>query len=170
MSEINGPTELTAQERLNKMDDYLDQWEVSIGLDKISVPHAKSEALRYMDLPIDERKKITPENAADAVLVLAQFAAYISRVVQKEESKMFWLSEEIMKVIASRVNQQKGYSFEERKALAIAENEAAQRLERLRRESQAKWKRLAFHAMRVEKIAMAYQNLSNVRRRLNEIG
>ncbi len=78
---------------------------------------------------------------------------------------MIWAREEIDKAVGPRLNQQKGYFMEERRLHALRENDFAQSLERQRAEAQGRFKRLLFYANRMESVASAYQNLSNVKSR-----
>lgn len=160
----------SAEQRLEKADAYLDGWEEQLGLPPLRQPQSHSEAIKLLDLGPDERKCLTPEDARDAVLILAQFAAYISRATQREEARMIWCQDTIIKTVAARMQQQNAYSYQERLSLAISENDHATRLEQMRALAQAKWKRLSFHAQRIEGIKMAYQNLANFHRRRDEHG
>ena len=115
-------------------------------------------------------RALPPDECAEAVVVLSQYAAFLTRACQREEARMAWAADEINKAVAPRLGQQKGYGLEERRLTAVAENEHASALERVRAEAQAKFKRLLYVSNRVEGVAKAYQNLSNVRRREMQYG
>lgn len=165
----NSEPPLTARQKLEVADKLLDNYEHEIGLPQFRLlPSVQEEALSLIEITLEKRQKLTPQQCAEAVLVLSVYAAYLGRACQREEARMAWAEEQTDKIVAPRLNQQQGYGFKEKRLLAVRENQHAQEFERIRAESQAKHKRLIFFAQRIEKIAEAYKNLSNVRRRNNE--
>lgn len=164
----SGP--LSANDKATKITDYLDSWENSIGLSQFTISSVENEAIQLLSKGTEERKKMSPYDAGHAAVTLSQFAAYIGRLCQKEEARMAWATDEIHKTVASRLSQQKAYSFQEKLLLAVAENEHAQNLERHRGDAQAKSTRLKYLANRIEKVAEAYKNLSSIFKREMQAG
>lgn len=113
---------------------------------------------------------MTPEAAGEASVVLAQYAMFLSQAAQREEANLLLLEEEILRAVAPRIAQQTVYGREEKRALAVREDEYASRLDRQRVGAAAKMKRLMFLATRVENVGRAYQALANVRRRERQYG
>lgn len=111
-----------------------------------------------------ERSKMTAAEAAEAELVLQRYAAYLARLAQQEEASTSLLTDQVTRIVTPRILMQGAYNHDERRALAVAENEVARRLDLELSASKAKAKRLAFFAMRVEKVASAYGRLAAGRR------
>jgi hypothetical protein len=130
----------------------------------------RDEAVRYMDLPAGERHKLTPDECGEAAVVLAQWAAHVSRACQREEADAEMLAERITEVVRLRLNQQNAYSPQERRALAIAEDSTASRLELQRVAAHVKARRLAYHANRIDRVSRAYEALANARKRERQYG
>lgn len=150
--------------------EALDNWEVKLGLPSFSPPKSKNEAFKYLDNTVEDRQKMTPEECADAVIALAHFSAYVTRACQREESEALLLKEQINKLIGEEIPLQKAYSPEERRSLAMADNEKAKELESLRIASSIKSKRLFMYADKIDKIAKAYETLSYSRKRNRQYG
>lgn len=141
-----------------------------MGLPPFQTPTGPDEAFRYLEMPAAERRKLTPVECADACIAIARFGAHVGRLCQQEEADAFLLDERITEIVRDHVHEQPAYTPFERRALAIAGNIEAAKLERARIAAVAKAKRLAYWASRYEKIARGFENLSNARRRDREYG
>lgn len=148
----------------------MEDWELKLGLPPFSPPLSKNEAFKYLDNTTEDRQKMTPEECADAVVALAHFSAYVTRASQREESEALLLKEQILKLIGEEIPLMKAYSPEERKSLALAENDKARELESLRIASSVKSKRLYMYADKIDKVAKAYETLSYSRKRTRQYG
>jgi hypothetical protein len=142
-----------------------------MGLPAFKTPLIRDEAIRYLEMASTERASLTPEDCAEAQIVLSQWATHVSRAQQREETNSFLLEEEIQRIISPRLGQQRQYaSVDERRALAIREDTVAQRLELQRLAAVAKAKRLSYIATHVGYIAKAYRDLADSRRRHIQYG
>jgi hypothetical protein len=152
-------------------DAKLEAFEAGIGLPKAGLSEELAgEAQRYLALGAKERAKLTPDDCAEACLVLSQYAAHIGRVCQQEEGRAALAGELTNRSVVARLDQEKGYAFDERRLKAVAGSTHATELDRGRLESLVRFKRLLFLAQRIEKVAEAYKGLAYVRRRNNENG
>lgn len=111
-----------------------------------------------------ERGKLTPAEAAEAELVLQRYAMYLGRLAQREEASTSLLVDQVTRCVAPRILQQGAYHPDERRALAVLENEVARKLDLELSAAKAKAKRLAYFSMRVEKVATAYGRLAIIKR------
>jgi len=148
----------------------LDSWEERVGLSKFEVPYVKDDAIKLLNLEVKERTKLTCEECADAVITLSQYSAYVSRASQRLEAEAFLLKEKFNQILGESIALQKAYSPDERKALAIKDNQFAQELDLQRVAAYTKAKRLYLYADRIDRVARAYEILSNVRRRGRQYG
>lgn len=130
----------------------------------LRVPRDKDRAVELLEMTTAERSKMTAAEAAEAEVVLQRYAMFLGRMAQQEEANAGMLDEHIVRIVAPRILQQGAYDHRERRALAIHENEVARRLDLELSAARAKAKRLAYLAMRVDKVAGAYGSLAASRR------
>lgn len=116
------------------------------------------------------RSKLSCEECAEATIILAQYSSYVGRAAQRQEAESFLLKERIQYLIGENMALQKAYSPDERKALALSQDEEAQELDLQRIAAFTKAKRLYGYAERIDKISRAYEVLSNVRKRERQYG
>ena len=64
-------TENTAKERLEKLDEILDSYETDLGIPKYTKEFYDDSTQQYLELSRDQIEKLTPENCAEAALLLA---------------------------------------------------------------------------------------------------
>jgi hypothetical protein len=155
----NGPNSLSIQDQLKKMEEILDEYESKLGLPAFCPQAIEAEATRLLRLTPQEMSKLAPDEKGEASVTLKQFAFYIQKAFNKEQARVHWAEERVKKVIAPGLAQQKAYAFEERKLLAIQENDAAIILERIRVNAQARVDRLSFITHRIEALAMSLFNI-----------
>ncbi len=144
--------------------ESLARWEERSGVPPLRVPRDKDRAVELLEMTTAERATMTGPEAAEAELVLQRYAAFLTRLAQQEEANAGMLDEHIVRIISPRILQQGAYDHRERRALAIHENEVAKRLDLELSAARAKAKRLAYLAMRVDKVASAYGSLAASRR------
>jgi hypothetical protein len=148
----------------------MDEWEAAVGLPEYRVPLTKDDAVRYLEMASEERRKRDAEECAEACVLLAQYAAHLTRTAQRAEAAAALLDDRITQLVRAEIPLQKAYSYQERRLLAVGASDEARALEGRRMAEAAKARLLAYYATRVERVATAYQNLSNVRRRGREFG
>lgn len=148
----------------------MDNWEINIGLNKFEPPLIKEEAIKFINLDSQSRSKLSCEECAEAVVILAQYAAYVSRASQQQEAEAYLLKEKVQELIGENMATKKAYSPDERKALALAEDEKASEYDLLRIAAMTKAKRLYMYAERIDKLSRAYEVLSNSKKRGRQYG
>lgn len=166
----NEQSEIVSQSWIQTQRNRLDEWDIKIGLPKFQPPAGKNDAIRLMENSSQDRQKMTPDECADAAVTLAQYGAYIARASQILESESSLLKDQIIRVLADSVPNQKAYSPEERRTLALCENDECYQMEADRIATVTKAKRLYFYAEKIDKVARAYENLSNTRKRERQNG
>ncbi len=158
------------REWLTEQRGRLDSWEAKVGLPPHKMPLYRDEAVHYLELLSGDRKKLTPDECAEAAVVLSQYAAHLTREAQREEADAVLLKERVRQVVRDRLAQQKGYGLEERMLMAVAEDKAAGDLDGLRVAAEVKAKRLAYFSNRVDRVSQAYRDLANARKRERQYG
>lgn len=162
---------LSARKKLEAVNTRLDDFEANLGIKFRLLPSIQNEALKYLEIEAEQRRKLTPDECAEAVVILAQYAANVHRAYQRESAQVRWSEDEICKVVAPQLAQYDKYMKHDFKvALAVRENIYATELNSIRAESQAKCERLNFLATRIGEIAEAFRGLSFTRKRDREYG
>lgn len=114
---------------VDELDAILDEYEGGIGLpDYKNEAFAKEELEQYLSMDRDSMEKLTPEDCAEICARLTQFAFHIQRAQNRETARIEWAKAGIKRTIADHVGSLKGYSYEERAALAIKQNDHASKL------------------------------------------
>ena len=106
-----------------------------------------------------------PLECAIAAVTLAQFAVFINRAQQREEAEAARCRNEVTRLLAPRILETRAYHWEERRALALRENQDARVIDQLAGLAQAKATRLAYYAREIGRVSQSYENLSKVSRR-----
>ena len=79
-----------AKEQLDKIDTVLDEYESSLGLPKFNDDFHDDTAKRYLQLSRDQIEKLTPEQCAEAALLLASLSFHIQRSYNREIARVNW--------------------------------------------------------------------------------
>lgn len=157
----NQTTGRTPEQELNWLDDKLDEFEKRISLPRIGVV---DQAEKYLNLDVSS-VKMTPEEFGEAAVTLSRHSLYVQKCCNKETSRILWLDKRIKDIITPRLNQQKGYSYVEKRDSAIREDDVASRLETERVRCEIRAARLSYLASKVEALAEKYMEMSRVIRR-----
>ena len=156
----------SGKSKFEKAEQILEDFETSIGLppNKMSIS-LLDEAQELLALSREDRERLTCEECAEAALTLSQYAAHISRACQREEQRMVFAEDESDRIIAPFITNISAYGKWEKRLSLLANNKEAQSFESMRKEAQAKYKRLLYFSQRVDKVADAYRNLSIIKKR-----
>lgn len=127
---------------LDAAESALEQFEEFCGLHRNTSPITKSEALGFLDLSFEQRRKMTGEALFEAEYTLLRYSEYILRLKDQQLARASVAREEISRLIAKGLDKQSGYSYEERRIKAISCNVKATELDRMRVECEARAKRL----------------------------
>jgi hypothetical protein len=95
---------------------------------------------------------------------LGIYALHLQTVYNKEQSRVNWANDNLRRIMANTVHNNQGRSAEERRLIAIKENEYARKLDELKTWAQMIVDRLAFESARVEFIARAFLSLQQSKR------
>jgi hypothetical protein len=161
------PEKSQAQINLEKVDKALVEYEKGCG-----IPDTKfhNEAEQYLSMTHNQLQKLTAEQCGEAAIVLAQFGFHLQRNYNTEMARVTWADESCKSTVAPALNQYKAPSFEERKLLAIRDNDYATKIDAIRRWAKVRAERLAYLSGKVEFLARALLDLQQTKRRQNNNG
>ena len=166
----NNNSKTSTKKWIDIQREKLDRWEINLGLSAFKPPAGKDDALHFLEMTTKDREKLTCEECADVVIILAQYAAYVGRAAQRMESEALLLKDHIVRELGDSVAEQKAYSPEERRTLALSLNDECYELDGERLAASIKAKRLYGYADRIDKVAKAYETLSYSRKRNRQYG
>ena len=162
----NGNQESNLTEE-QKIDIALQQYELTIGLSPI--PSDKEfPCMKYIYLSKEELSKMSGEQCSEAAVLLNNFSFHLSRVINKEKTKLRWCNERILSSVANNLLDYRYFSQEERMALCVKDNDYAKKIKKLASLIQARIDRIEYLPIRIEKISESLSNLSYAKRKSNE--
>lgn len=91
---------------LKKVEDSLDAFNKSIGLDKITADLDEVEPI--LNMGHGEISKVDPVLAQEYSLVLNRYAIYLKKLLNRERTKKIWAENWLHKVVAKMESQYKG--------------------------------------------------------------
>jgi hypothetical protein len=147
----SGPTPSPAAEEVRKWDRILDEYESKTGLMPFLPNYANSEASYYMTMDRKQIEKLTPIDCGAASLVLNELAFHVQRAYNREIARVNWSDSTIKSVLATEVNNYKGYSYAERLQQAIKGNSHARKL----------WKINIYAKQRADRLGFLASSISN---------
>ena len=151
----------TVEDRLFVVEESLQKYEKTCGLPKeINL----SENLIEKILNEEDIVRLTPEQYGENALRISRYAFHMQRQCNKETSKIIWLKAQLRKALAPVLPQIKAYSWQERKILAIANNDVAQKLNQEITKIKVRLSRLSYLGSRLNEMAEKYVELQRTAR------
>ncbi len=105
-------------------------------------PRCESDALQFLDMTLDERRKLTPDQMFEAEYALLRYAEYLARLHDQQAARAAWAKDVVARMVAPTLDDFTGYSFEERRCKAVAASAKASEVDRVRVEAEARKQRL----------------------------
>jgi hypothetical protein len=152
----------SVKQRQENLDAMLDEYETKCGLPAFTV--AEDEAQRVLTISPAQLKSMTAVECGEAAVTLKQFAFYLQRCSNREQGRVKWAEESIKRLIAPSVGNVRGYSLEERRPLAVLNDDVAKKFDELRVKADLRVTRLNYLASKVESMAMSLMSLQQSKR------
>lgn len=150
----------TMEKRLEDLDKILDEYEVRLGISQQTLEaNEQSVTNEVVNMAYSQLQKLSPRDCGEKAFVLQRYALHIQRAINREQTRVRWTEENIRALITPRLTQQRGTSFEERRLLAIREDDAAKKLDSIRVKAQLRIERLSFLTNRIDSMAKALLNI-----------
>lgn len=122
-----------------------------------------TEARRLLNMTPSLLRKMSAVDCAEAAFCLGQYAHRVQQAINREQGRVTWAAESVKRIIAKKVNNYKGYSFEERKLQAVNDDDAARKLEQIRVRAQLRIDRVSYLAARADGMAKTLLSLKNAK-------
>jgi len=148
-------TETNQKTDYDSIVEFLDKYEDEVGLKQWNHNPVVNEAMSFDG---EQLKKMTAEECAEIAYQLMQYAAFLQRRINFEDSVVNWSNSKIELIVADKLAQYvpPGKSFmtyDEKKMLAIKGDDAARRLYVIKVSAENRLKRLIFLPKRIEAMA-----------------
>lgn len=153
-----------AEERLEQLSNDLDDYARSLGFPGKLPAEVESEVARLLALTPGQLSRLSAIECSEGAFLLCRFATHLQNALNREQARLRWAEECIRKIIAPHLAQQKGYSFEERKLLAVRDNDAASNIDTLRVKAQLRIERVSYLSNKVENMARSLMALAQSKR------
>ena len=142
----------SATEQLEKLDSILDEYEASLGIPKFSSDFHDDSAKQYLQLSRNQIEKLTPEQCAEAALLLASLSCHLQRSYNREIARVNWADQVMKTAVAGREQQYKG-SWESQFNQAIKEDGYTSKVLTIKRYAQQRADRVTYLSSSVKNIS-----------------
>ena len=124
---MSGKQDLKVDERLEEVESMLEEYEKSLGL---AVQFRPADDTYHLNLKMDTLRKMSPEECGEYAFSLAQKSMYLQHVINKQTQRINWAKTNIDMMISGHVDSygSKYTPYENRKTLAIKDNEYTNKL------------------------------------------
>jgi hypothetical protein len=154
-----------AKQKLSKLDEILDELLKSYGISPLT--SANSDVTQLLSLSRLEVNKMTAEECSEASYMLRSFAFNLQKEYNREIARVHWANEQIDKVVCKEIEQFDKYAkYDQKRALAIANNSYAYRLNEISIYASARARRIESLADKASDIARAFNDISMSRRKV----
>ena len=148
---------------LSKTESILDNYEKLSGLPEFSVFDV-SEVSQYFQMTIEQLNNLTHIDCANASYLLAQYAFYIQRLVNRESARLRWATDQTTKLICDKIDNYSVYTkYDCKIALIAKENEAVNRLQAVVSYTSQTIERLNFLSNSIKNMSDIMSNIQKVK-------
>lgn len=145
---------MNTKQEVETWDKVLDDYEKGVGLPNyIGDSISETELQEYLTMNRNVIEKLSPEDCAQISMRLGQFAFHIQRTINREIARHNWAEETIKETIAFDINNYKGYGYAEKSYQAIAGNDKAQALNKIKKYAKQRMDRLGYLANNLKNLS-----------------
>lgn len=141
----------TASERLQETERKWDEQDSHLGLPNLRTQiHSQTENILSMNP--EEIARLTLIECGEAATLLSLVALQFQRLYNRESAKMLWADACVKKLLAKALPRTPGYSYDERRQLALSDNARAMEFEVIRLEAQLRAEQLNFLSAKISEV------------------
>jgi hypothetical protein len=160
---MNGQAQLKTEEKWKQAEEILNDYSKSLGLSSISLNNESEKAL---NLTGDEIKKLTPEEISIQSYILAHYATFLQKEINRQSAKLKWANHNIGIVVAKVGSNygDKWVKYDERKMLVIGDNEYAKILSDIALQATVRVEELSFLSSRISAMSEILDELHKTKK------
>lgn len=153
------------EQRIADIDAILDEYEQKIGLPKYDENHpGNSEIKSYLSFTRQQIENLSPQDAGSISYMLSQYALFLQRAINRENSRIKWAESVIKEIISDRLDSYSGYGYAEKFGKAVKDNEYALKLSQIQRGAQQRADRLNFVANSINSLSNILLNIMRLKK------
>lgn len=156
------PEQEKADAEVAKMTRLLDEYETSLGLPATSF--SECEATKILTLSPQRLKQLTATDCGEYAFMLNQYATHLQRAINREKAIHDWADDVVRRLIAKSVGNAKGYFYDERRTLAVANSPLASQFDTVRRHAKNCMNTTEYMANRIDNMAKSLSALQSSKR------
>lgn len=142
----------SAKEQLEKIDAVLDEYEASLGIPAFTNTFHDDSAKNYLQLSRDQIEKLTPDQCAEAALLLASLSFHLQRSYNREIARVNWADQTLKTLVAGREQQYRG-SWDSQFHQAINEDDHTRKIANIKRYAQQRADRVTYLSSSIKNIS-----------------
>jgi hypothetical protein len=113
---------------IEKVDELLNKFQATLGIKELGYKNADL-AEKYLQATPEEIRKMSVDDCIEASIVLSQFAWFLQRTWNEENTHVNWSTAKLNRFVAAEGMKYKAPSADERRYLCIINNEFGDKLE-----------------------------------------
>jgi len=165
---MDDQTNLTAKDKLLKIDTILDEYEKQMGLPICKAPGLEEELDKYISMDRKDMEALQPEVCAEIGYKLSQYAFYLQRLFNREKTRTIWARQQLTETIAKSLSDYDKYmKFEIKVALIIKENTYAESLQKILTYAEQRSQRLEFLATNLKNMTDALKYMGQAKSQIS---
>lgn len=153
-------------EDLGKINEYLDNFESTIGLNNEINAKTIEAAQEYLNTDWFVLKTKNCEELALASCILTDYSGILQRVINREKAIISWATQRIRKLIGHLMPLEKAYSFEERENLALQKHPFGNQLHQKKTEAEMRLARIEGLNFTTKNMADKLESLAKIKVKL----
>ncbi len=150
-------------EDLNKLGETLSKFESEMGLPKGINKETVDKATELLNMDWYSLKTMDSVDLMILALILTDYSGIVQRIINREKSVIHWCSQRIRKLVFHLLPNIKAYSFEEREASALHDNEFGASLHYKRTEAELRLSRFEGLNYSVKNLADKIESLAKIK-------
>lgn len=155
---------LTVDEKLEKLNNILDEYELLNGLPRFQSRELSDEINNYLTMSIDQLEKLHPEDCANISVRLAQEAFHLQRSYNREKAQVISMETALDRRVAQyRTNYSQFIKYPLLVASVINEDEYAKKLQEVIIKATQRMDRLNFLSDRINNISHKFLSIQQAK-------
>jgi hypothetical protein len=151
-----------AKQQLEDVDNVLDGYESSLGLPVFKGEFYDNSVKKYMQLSRDQIEKLTPDECAQAALLLASLSFHIQRSYNREIARVNWSTQILKTTVAGREQAYRG-SWESQFNQAIKEDGYTSKVLSIKRYAQQRADRITYLSTSIKNMSDLFVNVQKAK-------
>lgn len=159
---MSGNNDLKVDERLVEVEAILEEYEKSLGIEIAF----ESDKYNFLNITPSQLRKMSPEECGEVAFVLSQKSMHVQYEINKHSQRINWAKTNIDTMIAGSIDSYGGKftPYENRKMMAIKDNDYTSRLHQIMVKAQQVIDRLSYIPSKIAYMSKTLLELQTTKR------